>query len=287
MPRAFFRTLAATHFITTARRWIARRAPVLLLAAPLATVGCSSDSAFMVDPVGPAIPAGAPLALDVENAFGSVNVVAAPRITEPTVEARLRTVQWTSNTDPAAKGRDAWVSAETVEQGGRYILRILSDTPPAADGAAPPVQIDLIVRLPACDGIMIRNAGGPVRVKGARGAVDIANGSPARPGGIVEYRTNHAIVDPVTITSTNHHVLYFVGPGSTGTLDLESGIGKVEVDQHFGVMADVIPTPTTYDAVFNDGTNPVVLTAPQGKVEARFIENAAEYQSFAAGLRAP
>ena len=284
MPRAFFQTLAASRVIKSARRRLARLAPAILLAAPLATVGCSSDSMFMVDPVGPAIPAGAPLALDIENAFGSVNVVAAPRITAPTVEARLRTVEWSGNTDPATKGRDAWVSAETVEQGGRYILRILSDTPPDAGQR---VQIDLIVRLPACDGVMIRNAGGPVRVKGARGSANIANGTASLPGGIVEYRTNHAIVDPVTITSTDHHVLYFVGPGSTGTLDLESGIGKVEVDQHFGVMTSVVPTPTTYDAIFNNGTNPVVLTAPQGKVEARFIENAAEYQSFAAGLRAP
>ena len=255
--------------------------PALLAVLP-ALIGCSGDSAFRVETLGPAVPMGAPLGVDVENQFGSVQVIAEPWVTTPQVDARLRSPNWVGGTQPARRGEAAWVSAETVEQDGRFVLRVLADTPP---DAAERVHVDLVVRVPSCDGVSVRSAGGPIRIMGVGGAIDARNGRAGRAGGLIEVRTDRPLIDPVHLETTEGDILYMVGPEASGVFDARTESGAVQVSQRVGTLASIRPTATTWSAVYNGGTNPVTLLTGRGDIEIRFIEDARTFSSIRRNVR--
>jgi hypothetical protein len=139
------------------------------------------------------------------------------------------------------------------------------------------VSVDLTIRVAKADGIVVHNAGGPVELVRVGGAIHVENGSGGRPGGDVQVRTGDAMTKPSTLTTTSGTVLYQVGPGSTGTFNLMTDKGDVQFSSRLGEVSGVIPEPTRWRGVLNDGTNPVVLHSGDGLVRVHVIENAATY----------
>ncbi len=231
-----------------------------------ALVHSDVERAVLVD--GPAFEAGTILALDIENVGGSVRVTVEPHLTEPVVEARTRwkasdPAVWTDEIPPSNV-----VAVFEPAEAGRGVLTVRAGlVEPAPERSA----IDLVISVPQCHGLRIRNGGGPVQVVGVQGAITIQNGlalgSAGDAGaGRVEVRTGGAIADPIAITTARGPITLVTQPRGAAEFDLLTGDGDAQFRTAYGTVRDVKPEPGRYRGVWNGGTVPVTLQTGAGRV---------------------
>lgn len=254
----------------------------LIVSAAVATLtGCTPATDFTVPLEGPGLALGTPTALDVRNNSGNVTVKVDRRLEAPEVRATLRSVNPAVAPRPATRDDGVLVVARGEEQAGRYILRVESDAPAENAGL---LQVDLEIRTPSCDGLRIRNAGGYVRVWGVAGAIEIENtddASGTMPARFVEVRTDQPVPGPVSIRTTDDSIYYVVSGNSSGVFDIRVPPGKTySVDHRLGSMTGAVPTPTTWRAVFNGGTQPIRLIADDGAVKVRVYEDPMSFKPW-------
>jgi len=244
-------------------------------------MGCTSGAKKAMVPIeGPRLGPEYGTRVEVENWRGPVTVVANRRAAGATVRA------WTRKDKEAA--REAGVPApKTAElrglvsvkavsgfEGGKPVLRVTSRP---TDRPTPGAYTQLEVEVPAVQGITVRTAGGDVFVDGVSGPVTVENGTGPRDGGDVQVRTGAAMTDPVSLSTTGGHVLYQVGPGSTGRFDLLSEKGVAEFTSLLGSVNGVRYERDRWRGVLDGGENAVVLHSARGDVVARVMQNAGTY----------
>ncbi len=231
-----------------------------------ALVHADIDQAVILD--GPAFEQGTLLALDIENVGGSIQVRVEPHLTAPTVEARTR---WKAS-DPAVWTDENPPSTVTARfdpaEAGRGVLTVRAGL---AEPAPEQSAIDLVVLVPQCHGLRIRNGGGPVQVVGVQGAVTIQNGlalgSAGDAGaGRIEVRTGAPISDPIALTTTRGPITLVTQPRGAAEFDLVTGDGDAQFRTAYGTVRDVKPEPGRYRGVWNGGTAPVTLQSGAGRV---------------------
>lgn len=221
-------------------------------------------------------------AIDVQNFHGSVTVVVDPTLDRivPSASAGARQnllngVQWR----PAEA---VSVVMDVKEQNGGQVLVVRSGAvwPDPED-----VWVDLTIRMPSCNGVIIWNRGGPVELVGVSGAVHVENGpldpipgrGAGRSDGRIELRTDAAMTEPVALVTTRGTVVYQVGPNSTGMFELVSGDRPTQF-----YCREVRPDQTTVKGnnltvQLNGGHNPVMLRSDEGLVRAKVVEDAATF----------
>lgn len=242
----------------------------------LASGGCAGGRRVRssVPISGPELVDGSRPMIDVSNWNGSVRILAKENYDKASVTAKLYRA---SRKDVSRSGlSDATtVTAESLVENGRPVLRIRSSTTlPNPDRA----RARLIICVPDCDGVKVRNAGGIVELRHVAGAIDVQNGVGSGPGGRIELWTAKPMTEPVTLTTNGGIVLYQIAPRSTGRFDMTAVNGQAAMEAYGG---DVRAQTTTYDrfvGTLNGGENPVTLTSRNGSVWARVIENAGEYK---------
>lgn len=223
---------------------------------------------------GEAVTSDRPIAVDVENLNGSVTVLVSDRYKRAYVYARAAWRGKYSRAEWEEVKNEDWVVAEHVVEEGNSILRVLSQAAPELD---PPVRTDIRVLLPACDGVYVRNAGGPVKVVGAGGAHTIESGFDDGPGGNIEVKTSRDISDPITLRTSDGYVDLVLDAGSEGTIDLQTDNGTAFFSSKFGHATDVKPTATHWTGVWNQSTNPISLRTLDGDVRFRVVGNPEDY----------
>lgn len=211
-------------------------------------------------------PTSGVLAVDVDNFRGNVEIRADPRIAKPEVIATPHAGNSLGDDQDATLG-STWVEADIEEESARAVLRVRSTSPRDNTGDH---WVDLVVRVPRCDGVRILNTGGTVLVVGARGGTEITNHL-----GPVEFRTNEAVTEPVTITTTDGDVYYQVSNGSAGVFDLESLEGKVYYRDRIHSSDSIYAAPGIHHATLNQGVNRVVIRTNRGNINAWADEDAA------------
>lgn len=241
-------------------------APAAALALAAGICGCASSRSTTSEV---AVPEGTHLlALDVKNVRGSVEVRVNPRIKGAIIES---TAGISTRDDFTPKNDrevvDALsVSADLISQGETGVLKIVSSSqrPQAEDQ-----RVDLRITMPRCDGVNIDNRGGLVMVVGASGAHTITNRE-----GPVEVRTNTAITDPVTLTTTDGNIYYQVPAGSSGAFDLVTLRGECAFrNEVTDVQKDTYSTREQLSTVLNNGENPVVLRTNEGDARVWVIKD--------------
>lgn len=241
--------------------------------AALGLGGCAGRGVTMNVPIqGPALPADYPTTVDVTNWNGSVYVVADPGAKAPEVAAKVR--RTSGGMKPKELPGTVTVTAQSSISATERLLKVNSAP---AGGSAAPVAVDLYVRVPKSDGVQVRNSGGPVELVRVGGAVQVENGAGGRPGGDVQIRTGDAMTKPASLMTSQGKVLYQVGPGSSGNFTLMTDKGDVQFASHLGDVKEVVPEPTRWRGILNNGSNPVVLHSGEGQVRVLVIENAATY----------
>jgi hypothetical protein len=230
-------------------------APVLLLLTFLLPA-CARSSVYKVPIAGfdESAPSAA-LAIDISCPRGTVTVEAGPWVKHASVAARAY------DADDQPLTQESWVSADMAQENGRSVLRILCGEPAGTQTSDPKYIIR--VRAPSIEGLRIRNGGGKIDVSGVSGALDIQN---TGPGGKVRVKSKRSINDPVLITTTKGDVIYQIAEGSSGSIDASANNGEVRVRSPRGTINSLEVTRDTWHAVWNEGTNSVVIRTDNGDV---------------------
>ncbi len=239
----------------------------------------TNNRATMIAIHGEPVVQGRFTAIDVENQNGSITIICSDRYSEATIQARIpgsdrkELELWGLD----ASDKDNWVIAEHDSGADRSILRVTTLNSPLENGFQP--RVDLIIKTPVCDGLLVRNAGGSVDVTGVRGAVTIESGFAGGQGGRVEVRAAEPIIEPVRITSSIGPVYLVVPPESKGAIDIESDSGIAVFNTSSGRVTNVAPTQHRWTGVWNEGENQIQLYAGSGDARMLVVERPVTYST--------
>ncbi|GIK20223.1 MAG: hypothetical protein DYG93_08075 [Leptolyngbya sp. PLA2] len=232
--------------------------------------GCKAPKSKRIAIAGPAVVAGGAVGLDVQNQNGGVKVVVDGSRSEAVVVARTR-----SGGRVVTEGENAraWIAAESVDQEGRSILRVLAT--PAEGIAEEPV--DLVIFVPRCDGLTVRNAGGPVELVGVAGAVDVESGGAGRSGGWIRLRSDHAISSPVRLITDEGTIVCVVTPDSAGRVSMNAPHGSAKIFAPQTVLLGAQVSQTAISATLNGGSNDIVMHTANGDAQLIVREKPESY----------
>lgn len=197
------------------------------------------------------------LAVDVENFRGKVELRADQRAEQAVVRATVHASRGMGDQAQAALD-ETHVSADLEEEGARAVLRVRTASPRENTGDH---WVNLVLRVPRCQGVRIDNRGGLVMVVGASGGTAITNRL-----GAVEYRTDQPMTDPVTITTTDGDVYYQIPAESSGQFDLQTLDGKVWYRDRVQGTDRAYVVPGGHQSRLNEGTNPIALRTNRGNI---------------------
>lgn len=197
------------------------------------------------------------LAVDVTNFRGGVEIRADERVDRAEVYATPSIGAALKQSDDGAIESIA-VDAALVETGAQAVLKVrtLSDRTDVADH-----QVDLVIRVPRCEGVRVENSGGLVEVVGTSGGVHIVNHL-----GPVEFRTNRPMVDPVTITTTDGTIYFQTPVGSAGRIDAHTLEGVVNYRDRVQSTTEAYAAPGVYAATLNEGAEAFVFRTNKGNI---------------------
>ncbi len=246
---------------------------VLTVAAFSTGCGRTTKSTYTLD----VPPEGRAMAVDVENFRGSVVIRAEPWRSEILVESDVHIDSDTPIEDRDALTAGVRVDARIDESEGGSILRIRTETdaPEREDH-----WVNLRIFAPSVDGLRIDNRGplkgglfdGHIMCVNVGGAMTIANRN-----GSVEVRTSRPINEPVTLTTVDGDIYYYIPPGSSGKFDLET-LDGIAGFRNLG--SDTDETYSSQKQVYtllNKGDNPVVARTNKGYIYVRVREDAQQY----------
>lgn len=248
-----------------------RLAPLALL---VVLVGCKGVSRRAIDITGAEPSASQVVAIDVTNFNGNVTIAADETQDGPSVNATVRGRKGLFRRFATQEQVNAiWIGAEMVEQEGGTVLRVLSRADDAVPGSER-VRVNLRINVPACNGVLVRNAGGRVEIRNVDGAIQVDNGYAGSKGGQIDVRTARSLDAPIALTTTEGRVFLQTGPESAGELDVISEDGRATVRAHVGALDNVLVTSQRWRGVLNGGTNPVLLKTGKGDARLLVLENA-------------
>lgn len=219
--------------------------------------------------------AGVTTSIDVVNTSGSVLVYADKRWKKPEVYLKAK-----SDKTKRLKVIPEWLHVDSVLEQGRPVLRVRCDAPIAGENGGDETFTNrLVVRVPACTDITIRNGGGSVEVIGVTGSIDVQNGYENRTGGDVIVRTDAPITTPVLVYTTEGNANCQIGLGSTGQVEVSSDQGKAEVRARSTPFTGIRnPSDTRWVGTMNNGTNAVVVRTGKGIARLLVHEDSAEFR---------
>jgi outer membrane murein-binding lipoprotein Lpp len=191
-----------------------------------------------------------PLAVDIENYRGSVEVEVVPGLTQPTLRAWVldESKQFMRLTDDATV--KSWYAAEVAVVQGRPVLRIMT----TRDAKTKPSSVRLLVQTPTAEGIRVRNSGGSVILRGVGGEITVENGYKGGEGGDIRVTTTRRISEAMNLRTTAGDVSILVPTNSQGRLEINTPKGEPQVNVRGDGLDMVKKTLTTFGATLNGGT---------------------------------
>jgi len=259
----------------------ARRLGRLSLGAAVATAvalstGCSSipeTSELSLLPATIKYDASRPIQVDVENKGGSVEVVVNPRLERPRVTCRVVDLKTGEPTkDEKARARQ-WISANLTSRASSMLLRVVNNRG-ALEGSGQFIWIS--IEIPTCNGVRIRNSAGGVSLKDVSGPLDVSNGFGSGEGGPITVNTSQRLSDPVTLNTSEGQVILVMSGRSSGTIDLATANGPVEMRDRTAQITNVLQTASTWTGVLNDPSNAFKLRSGGGLVRVEINPDRAQ-----------
>lgn len=238
----------------------AKRVVAATVAGLLLLGGCQMNRRAQSVPVAgveeTAAIASAPLAVDVENRSGTVIVRVDARAKRPMVLARP------ADGRSIRKDDKPWAAAELAAQEEHRVLRVV-----AGGGEAPEAALPLIVTVvvPSCEGVRVKNAGGPVLLQGVGGALTVTNADLGGRTARIEVETRRDLTLPVSLISTGGNVSCIAGTGTSGKVSLNAPNGRPEVRTKAAVAFHGGQNSAAgWSGVFGRGDNEITLTTDHG-----------------------
>jgi hypothetical protein len=242
------------------KRWMG---VCVVVAVTAAGWGCASTAEVKRYAL-PVSPETTLLALDVENARGSVEVRTTSRDGAAHVTATLEATDVGRNETAAAIHADTVVDVTLEEADGRGVLRIRAGHPDATDRH----RVKMLIEMPRCDGARIVNRGGVVEVVGTKGALDITNR-----GAGVEIRTNNPVTQDLRVLNTDGAIFVQMPPGSTGAIDLATLDGESVIRDFSGDTGVTAASREAVMTTLGEGTNSILARTNSGDVRVWVMED--------------
>ncbi len=198
--------------------------------------------------------------IDIENRNGSVSLSVEPRLTKPVVEAVVWDESGKFMKQVDEKVVKTWYVADIITQNGRPVMRVLT----SRDESKVPAFVKLVIRVPSCDGIRVRNTGGDVTLKGVSGPITVENGFRGGIGGDVTISTQSRVSDDIKVTTTKGDVMVHFTPNSQGKIEITSLKGRVEFAARTEGVTHQKRTANTSTAILNGGKNLITLSTQEG-----------------------
>lgn len=219
-------------------------------------------------------------AVVVDNPYGDVRVEAKPAHEQAHITFRVQKenlLRWRAarmglDFDPVGEYFTA-----THTHNGELSTLTVAPTNLTVEGYRPP--INLTVRIPQCDGIEVRNAGGKVIIVGIEGAIRVESGDNEIPGGPVEIRTDKEQLEEIYAVSNGGHVTLVTGPHSAGTVELVAPRGKTSFNSRYGIVNHSMPSKGHWTGIWNEGTNSIYLESLDGDASVMVVENPVMHSS--------
>jgi hypothetical protein len=194
-------------------------------------------------------------AVDVDNRLGTVRIVADPKLDHPVVRAVAR--------GNPTESEGHWTAATMSDEGGHPVLRVLST---GEGNAANPPTIDIVVLVPECTGVRVRNEGGRVTLVDVHGAVDVQTSIPGNGDQAIVVNTKFGLRDPLMLHAERGGIELRMGFASAGLFSASAPKGVVTVDAAQAKVQDVRSTRLAWTAQLNDGTSDLKVEADDGNI---------------------
>jgi len=208
---------------------------------------------------------GGPVEIDVENFRGDVIIIGMPTRDAAFVRMTRRgTHGYDRREDAIASLNEITTSLDLVpgEYGQR--LEVRAET----THAEPHFQrVDIYIEIPSIDGVRAQTDDGDVAVIRAEGAMDIETAN-----GVVTVKTSLPMREPVTIINNAGPIEYVTREESTAAFDVKVVNGDIAHRIDRGDLRVLAGTDEySFQATLNEGTNPVILRAVDGKIRIKVV----------------
>lgn len=206
----------------------------------------------------------APLAVDVVNLRGSVEIRVNERLTAPQAQAVVRWARGVEESQARELAESVHVETTLDESPGGAVLRVR-----VRDNAAdlPEHWVDVRLALPRLDGARVVNRDGDVVLVNVAGAVQVENEN-----GAVEVRTDRPLTAPVMLSTVGGNIYLQAPPGSRGALDLLAVEGKVGFVSDRVQLENMLARPDRVTGQLAGGANPIVLRVRDGDARVWIID---------------
>lgn len=230
--------------------------------------GCSGENQAGVTIVGADGAKSGALALHIENALGETLVEVDPRLSGPSVEVFVIDPSTGALIESAPKAA-GWVGAEQTEIDGKPTLRVLSLHQEGQETR----PIFIRIRAPEVRGAYVRAVGGPVRLLGVDGPINVETEASAglrRPGGAsIHVRLNGPLDTPVSLVSDDGDVRLELPGSSRGQVEVTALRRVIELGGHGASVSGAKTSGDKWSGTLNGGSNPVVLRSRAGQAVVR------------------
>lgn len=227
--------------------------------AAFLAVGCALKSPMRVKIPGADEPVVGPLAADIQNVRGAVELIVEGWLDHPVVE-----VLSIESRRPVDASEHVATSITRGEFGS--ILRVVSSD--TARQAAPAMM--LRVRMPVCDGVRVRTAGGGVLALGVGGSIDIKVVQADHASGSITVRTRQPISQPVSITTDSGDVSVTLGSASNLRVVARTAEGSAKLQANVARTSMNSQDLVHFDVDINDASAPGEVRTGRGDVRVAF-----------------
>jgi len=211
-----------------------------------------------------------PLALDIQNVRGPVTVLVDRDLLEPEVRVQAGQVG-VHNLARLQKEISQTARVFRTDNGSTLEVRATPIDPHIEN-----LFVNLTIRVPRCDELIVRSAGGAVTVIGVHGPVNILCGAPGEMGGDIRVRTTAPLVGPVLVATSGGNVEMLLGAGTAGDFLLQTDSGVVRLETAGARVQRVSNTGSSWSGLVNGGQNLFELRSRSGNVRAIVGEGAWE-----------
>jgi hypothetical protein len=257
----------------------AARLAVLHALAALAMAACSAHNRPLLSAMNPVTWADrriddeprifegvGPLSVDVESFNGDVMITGDNRLQTVTVQVVRESVHGYGRSDEGKESLAdiAW-TADLVPGELGQVLQVRTQT----SNPEPHFQrAHVVITAPVVDGIKVKTATGRVEAVAIQGQVDITAAESD-----VRVMTDLPMTRAVTIVIRDGDIDYRVRPESSAKFDAQTIDGRVT----HRIKGDLVILPPLnhdrFNAVLNDGKNPVILRTVDGDIRIRVVSD--------------
>lgn len=250
---------------------------MLLIAFLVAGLGgCATGDARITN-----FPSPAPLTelgIDIENPFGSVRVEVTDEVDHICVTETLLTAAFSTKATRQSLRDRIMLDAERIENGPGFEtlrLRVVALEPVVMEEG-----VNLLVRLPRCSGIRVRNSAGDAVLLGVTGAIHVETSD-----GDIEVRCDEPVRSPVALIADSGDVHLQTPGGDEGRVELVSNSGEAVFTSVYEPMHGMNATRHWVRGTLGAGVNPITLRSDTGDVRMMLIENPMAYSRWKTGNR--